>query len=664
MEPTPRRVIIADVTPQVVGGRFPAKRVVGEPVVVEADVLTDGHDRVAAVVRHRPVGTSAWTDVPMVPLGHDRFAATFVIDELGRHEFVVQGWVDHVVTWRSDLVKRLAAESATSVDLVIGADLLDDMAAADELDAADAAALSEAAGVLRDEDRPLDDRADAALDEDLAALVARVDPRRNATTLDAPLPLQVDRARARTSTWYEVFPRSTSLEPGRHGTLRDVEGWLPYIADMGFDVLYLPPIHPIGETARKGPNNAEVAGPDDVGSPWAIGSADGGHRAIHPELGTFDDFDHLQEACAEHGLELAMDIAFQCSPDHPYVSEHPEWFRHRPDGTIQYAENPPKKYQDIVPFDFECEAYESLWAELRDVILFWVERGVRIFRVDNPHTKALPFWEWCIDQVLQQAPDAIFLAEAFTRPKLMYALAQRGFTQSYTYFAWRHRKWEIEQYWNELTSEPVVDFFRPNAWPNTPDILTEYLQYNGRPAFIQRLVLAATLCASYGIYGPTFELQEHAAREPGSEEYLDSEKYQVREWDVDQDHSLRDLIALVNRIRREHPALQQDRTLQFHHVDNEELVAYSKTSDDGEDVVLVIANLDPHGTRVGTVWLDLEALGVQPDEQFQVHDLLSGSRYLWHGAANYVEIDPQGLPAHVFAIRRHQRTEHDFDYFQ
>ena len=660
MQPTPRRVIIADVAPQVAGGRLPAKRVVGEPVVVEADVLTDGHDRVAAVVRHRPVGTDDWTDVPMAPIGNDRFAATFEVDEVGDHEFVVQGWVDHFVTWRSDLVKRLAADTATETDLVIGADLLDDMAT----DATEGAALGEAADVLRDPDRPLSDRADAALDEDLAALVTQVDPRRSSTVLDRPLPLQVDRPRARASTWYEVFPRSTSLEPGRHGTLRDVEGWLPYIADMGFDVLYLPPIHPIGETARKGPNNAEIAGPDDVGSPWAIGSSEGGHRAIHPELGTFDDFDHLVEACTEHGLELAMDIAFQCSPDHPYVHEHPEWFRHRPDGTIQYAENPPKKYQDIVPFDFECDEHEALWAELRDVILFWVDRGVRIFRVDNPHTKSLNFWQWCIAEVREQAPDAIFLAEAFTRPKLMYALARRGFTQSYTYFAWRHRKWEIEQYWNELTTPPVVDFFRPNAWPNTPDILTEYLQYNGRPAFIQRLVLAATLCASYGIYGPTFELQEHVAREPGSEEYLDSEKYQVRDWDVDQDHSLRDLIALVNRIRRDHPALQQDRTLQFHHVDNEELIAYSKVSDDGEDVVLVIANLDPHGTRVGTVWLDLAALGVEPDEQFQVHDLLSDARYLWHGAANYVEIDPHGLPAHVFAIRRHQRTEHDFDYFQ
>ena len=661
MEPTPRRVIIDDVAPQIDGGRFRAKRVVGEPIVVEADVLTDGHDRVAAVVRHRREGDADWTDVPMVPLGNDRFAATFEVDAVGRYEFTVEAWVDRFVTWRSDLVTRLAADSATDVDLTIGADLLDEMAA--DVGPTDGAALGKTADVLRDPALPLEERADAALDEDLAALVARVDPRRSSTTLAHPLPLQVDRPRARFSTWYEVFPRSTSLEPGRHGTFRDLEGWLPYVADMGFDVLYLPPIHPIGQTARKGPNNAETAGPGDVGSPWAIGSAEGGHRAIHPDLGTFDDFADLLTACADQGLELAMDIAFQCSPDHPYVREHPEWFRHRPDGTIQYAENPPKKYQDIVPFDFECDAHERLWVELRDVVLFWVDKGVRIFRVDNPHTKALPFWEWCIDEVQRVAPDTIFLAEAFTRPKLMYALAARGFTQSYTYFAWRHRKWEIEQYWTQLTSRPMVDVFRPNAWPNTPDILTEFLQYNGRPAYIQRLVLAATLCANYGIYGPAFELQEHQAREPGSEEYLDSEKYQLRDWDVDRDDSLRDLIARVNQIRRDHPALQQDRTLQFHHVDNEELIAYSKVSDDGSDVVLVVVNLDPHGTRVGTVHLDMGALGLEPDQQFQVHDLISDARYLWHGSANYVELNPHELPAHVFRIRTHSRTEQDFAYY-
>ena len=660
MDPTPRRVVVAAVTPQVDGGRFRPKRVVGEPIRVEADVFADGHDRVAGVVRHRPAGTEAWTDVPMAPIGDDRFAADVVATDMGRHEFVVQGWIDRFVTWRSDLVKRAAADTATDVDLDIGAELLDEMA--DGAPAVDAAVLDEAATVLRDVDVALEERVDAALDAELAELVTRVDPRRHATT-HAVLPLQVDRPRARFSTWYELFPRSASLQPGRHGTLHDVQGWLPYISDMGFDVLYLPPIHPIGRTARKGPNNAETAGPEDVGSPWAIGSAAGGHRAVHPDLGTLADLDELVGACRSHGLELAMDIAFQCSPDHPYVTEHPEWFRHRPDGTIQYAENPPKRYQDIVPFDFECDAYESLWAELRDVVLFWVDRGVRIFRVDNPHTKALPFWEWCIDQVHDVAPDVIFLAEAFTRPTLMYGLARRGFTQSYTYFAWRDQKWEIEQYWRELTTPPVVDVFRPNAWPNTPDILTEFLQYGGRPAFVQRLLLAATLCANYGIYGPAFELQEHVAREPGSEEYLDSEKYQLRDWDVDRDDSLRDLIALVNGIRRDHAALQQDRTLRFHHVDNDELVAYSKVSDDGADTVLVVVNLDPHSTRVGTVHLDMAALDLDHDERFQVHDLLSDARYLWHGPANYVELDPHVLPAHVFTIRRHHRTEHDFAYF-
>jgi starch synthase (maltosyl-transferring) len=432
---------------------------------------------------------------------------------------------------------------------------------------------------------------------------------------------------------------------------------------MGFDVLYLPPIHPIGHSFRKGPNNTVDSKPGDPGSPWAIGAAEGGHKSIHPELGTLDDFRHLVNAAAEHGIEMALDIAFQTSPDHPYVREHPEWFRWRPDNTVQYAENPPKKYQDIYPFDFETEAWPELWAELRDVFRFWIEQGVRIFRVDNPHTKPFAFWEWVIRTLKDEHPELIFLAEAFTRPKVMYRLAKLGFTQSYTYFAWRNAAWEIREYFEELTKPPVSDFFRPNLWPNTPDILNEYLQTGRRPAFIVRLILAATLGASYGIYGPAFELLEHVPVEPGREEYLNSEKYQLRQWDLERPDSLRDLIAEVNKIRAENPELHQNQTLRFHAIDNPTMIAYSKSDADRQNVMLTVVNLDPYHTHSGWIELDLDALNVDETRPFQVHDLLTGDRHLWSGRHNFVQLSPDALPAHVFKIRRHLLTEHDFDYF-
>jgi len=402
-----------------------------------------------------------------------------------------------------------------------------------------------------------------------------------------------------------------------------------------------------------------TAGPDDPGSPWAIGSRHGGHTSIHPELGTMEDFRALKAACDEHGVELALDIAFQCAPDHPYVTEHPEWFKERPDGSIQYAENPPKKYQDIYPLNFETSDPDGLWNELRSIFEFWLAEGVRVFRVDNPHTKSLAFWQWCLDDLSRRYPDTIFLAEAFTRPKLMYELAMRGFNNSYTYFTWRRHKWEIEAYYTELTQTDVVDFFRPNSWPNTPDILTDQLQYGGRPMYVQRLVLAATLTANYGMYGPAFELMWSEAR-PGSEEYLDNEKYEIKRWDVDQPHSLREVIALINRIRHAHPALQQDRTLTFHHVDNDQLLLYSKSDEVSGDVILVAVNLDPHHVQAGMTWLDLDALGVADDEEFEVHDLFAGGTYRWRGGENYVELEPHISPAHVFEVRTHS-TEHDHE---
>ncbi|EAR23434.1 alpha-1,4-glucan--maltose-1-phosphate maltosyltransferase [Nitrococcus mobilis] len=655
-----KRVVIEGVAPAVDAGRFPIKRTLGEKVVVEADAFVDGHDQLACVLCYRKAATETWTEVAMRPLGNDRWSGEFAVDELGRYGYTVTAWVDHFRTWCAELKKRTKAEDIASA-LMIGAELIE-AAAARANEPPDAAELHRYAKALRTAGDPLTRRSQA-LDPALAQLMAQSPDRMFATTYERELMVVVDVAHARFSTWYELFPRSCVQEPGTHGSLRSCAERLPYIAAMGFDVLYLPPIHPIGTTARKGRNNTLNASAEDPGSPWAIGSEAGGHKAVHPQLGTLEDFRHLVRRAREQGLEVALDIAFQCSPDHPYVKQAPQWFRWRPDGTVQYAENPPKKYQDIYPFNFESEDWQGLWDELEDVFLFWIEQGVRIFRVDNPHTKPFPFWEWLITHVKAQHPEVIFLAEAFTRPKVMHRLAKLGFTQSYTYFTWRNNKWELMEYFTELTQTPSREYFRPNLWPNTPDILNEYLQVGGRPAFMTRLVLAATLGANYGIYGPAFELCEARPREPGSEEYLDSEKYEIRAWELERPDSLAHFITRVNQIRRENPALQQDWSLRFHPVDNEALVCYSKHCDALDNVILVVVNVDPHHTQAGWVELPLEALQLLPEHPYQVHDLLSDARYLWQGARNYVELDPHSAPAHIFRVRRHVRTEHDFDYF-
>jgi len=502
-----------------------------------------------------------------------------------------------------------------------------------------------------------------ALSETLASLMRQHSDRSLATDYPGLLSVWSEPIKAQYSTWYEFFPRSCMGDDMDHGSFAECEKRLPSVAAMGFDVVYLPPIHPIGLTQRKGANNALVTTEADVGSPWAIGATEGGHKAIHPQLGTLDDFHHLVIKARELGIDVALDIAFQCSPDHPYVREHPEWFRHRADGSIQYAENPPKKYEDIVPFNFECDAWNELWQELLDIFLFWIKQEVYIFRVDNPHTKPFPFWEWLIAEVKRMHPETIFLAEAFTRPKITYRLAKLGFSQSYTYFSWRNAKSELESYFTELSRAEVREYFRPNLWPNTPDILPEYLQFGGRPAFMLRLVLAATLGANYGIYGPAYELMEAAPREAGGEEYLDSEKYQVRRWKLGRADSLQDFIARVNRIRRESLALQQDQSLQFFDTSNDSLLCYAKTTPDNAEIILVVANLDPHHTQSGWVTLPLELLGLDMDRTYQVQDLLTSARFLWSGARNYVEINPLVAPAHIFKLRRHVRTEHDFDYF-
>ncbi len=653
------RAVVESVAPCIDGGRFAAKRVLGEPLVVEADCFADGHDAVAARLLWRAVDEAVWRETPMAPLGNDRWRGSFVPDCLGRHVYTVTAWVDPFLSWRNDFARRVDAGDL-QIAALAGAALIE--AAAERAPEPARGRLAAWAAALRGATEPAALRA-IALDEALGELAASYPDRRFAATYPVELPLVVDRERARFGTWYELFPRSTASEPGRHGTFRDLEARLPYVAQMGFDVLYLPPIHPIGRECRKGRNNAVAAAAGDVGSPWAIGAAEGGHTAIHPQLGTLEDFRRLVAAARKHGLELALDIAFQCAPDHPYVAVHPEWFRRRADGSVQYAENPPKQYQDIYPFDFESAQWRSLWIELASVIEFWLAQGIAIFRVDNPHTKAFAFWEWAIARVKRRYPEAIFLAEAFTRPKVMHHLAKLGFTQSYTYFAWRNTKAELTAYFTELAHGPGREYFRPNVWPNTPDILTEYLQFGGRPAFMIRLVLAATLAASYGIYGPAFELAERTAREPGSEEYRDSEKYEIRHWDLARADSLAGFIGRVNRVRRENPALQSDRSLAFVPVDNDRLICYLKSTPDGANTVLTVVNLDPHHVQAGWVELDLAALGLDAGAPYQMHELLSGARYLWSGARNYVSLDPARAPAHVFRLRRRVRTERDFDYF-
>ncbi len=655
-----RRVIIEAVRPEIDGGLFPIKRTLGEKVFVEADIFADGHDVISCVLLFRKEDESKWTEVPMEHIGNDRWRGQFEVRDLGRYLYTLRAWVDPFKSWRSDLKKKLEADQDISIDLLMGAQVIE--STSQRASKAGAKRLAEWASILRSK-KGSSEKLRIALSEELATLVEKYPSLEFATTYGKELVVVVDREKARFSSWYEVFPRSCTSEPGRHGTLKDCEARLPHIAAMGFNVLYLPPIHPIGRTHRKGKNNAPLAGPGDSGSPWAIGAQEGGHKAIHPELGTIEDFRRLVARAQEHGVEVAIDLAFQCTPDHPYVKEHPEWFYWRPDGTVRYAENPPKKYEDIYPLNFETEQWQELWKELKSVVKFWINQDVRIFRVDNPHTKPFCFWEWLIPKVKKDHPEVIFLSEAFTRPKVMYRLAKLGFTQSYTYFAWRNTKWELMQYFTELTQTEVREFFRPNLWPNTPDILTEYLQMGGRPAFIARLVLAATLGANYGIYGPAFELYENQPREFGSEEYLNSEKYEIKQWDIKRADSLRDFIARVNRIRRENPALQGDWSLRFHATDNDQLICYSKHGEDLSNIIVVVVNLDPHHTHAGWIELTLSDLGIDPQRPYQVHDLLSDARYLWQGPRNYVELNPHIVPAHILQVRRRVRTERDFDYF-
>jgi starch synthase (maltosyl-transferring) len=658
------RIVIENVAPQVDGGRFAVKAVAGDTVAVSADIWKDGHELLGAAVIWRKLHPAELraSHVPLPPdlarqdwrearlhtdyASNDRWFGEMTLDEVGPYAFSIVSWTDVFGSWREELkAKRAAGQDVTS-ELLEGMGLIERVTEAAR--EPDRQALVEWLARLRAAPGSAD-RAEQALAEELVELMERNDPRGDLQAYDIEIPVWADRERARFGSWYEMFPRSCGTDPQHGATFREAERRLPEVAALGFDVLYLPPIHPIGREHRKGPNNAETAGPGDPGSPWAVGAAEGGHTAVHPELGTLADFDHFLAAARENGLEIALDFAVQCAPDHPWVTAHPGWFRHRPDGAIKYAENPPKKYQDIYPLDFETPDRAGLYGALRDVVLFWCARGVRIFRVDNPHTKPESFWGWLLTEVRRRYPDALFLAEAFTRPKRMRRLAKVGFTQSYTYFTWRNTRAELEEYSNELFHSDVRYLLRPNFFANTPDILPEILQKGGRPAFMARLVLAATLSPSYGIYSG-FELCEDRPLREGSEEYLDSEKYQIRVRDWDQPGHIKPLVAALNRIRREHRALQLADNLSFLPSSAPHLIAYAKATRDLGDVLVIVVNVDPFAAHEG--WVTLPGELFNRRESYGVMELLTGARYTWHGPTNYVRLDPQTLPAHVLQVER------------
>jgi starch synthase (maltosyl-transferring) len=642
------RVVVEHVEPQIDCGLFPIKRTVGDLVSIEADVFGDGHDHVRARLLFKEEGASSWESIEMLPLGNDRWRGVFPVDKIGRYRYTVVGEIDHFETWQSDLKKRVEAGQDLAVPFATGAALLEQVQP--RASKQDSTKLAGWAKKLRAAGSKDDAAVALALQDELLAAVHRYPDATLETWYERELEIVVDRERAAFSAWYELFPRSWSPTPGKHGTLRDVANRLEYVAEMGFDILYLPPISPIGHSFRKGKNNAVEAAPGDVGSPWAIGSVEGGHTSILPALGTLKDFTNLVKRAKQLKMEVALDIAFQCAPDHPWVKEHPEFFKKRPDGSVQYAENPPKKYQDIYPLDFETANWQGLWEALRDVFSFWMDQGVLVFRVDNPHTKAFSFWQWVIPELKRKDPRVLFLAEAFTRPRVMERLAKVGFSQSYTYFTWRDTKEELTEYMLELTTTPIKEYFRPNFWPNTPDILPGHLQTGGLPAFRFRLVLAATLCSNFGIYGPAYELGDNTPTKPGSEEYLNSEKYEIKQWDLTNPVSLKPLITRLNQIRGANPALKSNERLHFHPTDNPMLICYSKRTADGSNQILVVVNLDPSLVQAGWIDVDLAALGLAADGTFEVYDLLADHSYSWRGSRNYVALRPAEAPAHVFRV--------------
>jgi starch synthase (maltosyl-transferring) len=680
-----RRVVIEDVEPQLDCGRYAVKREVGDTVEVRADIFREGHDAIAAAVWYRAEDEEGWREERMRFVDNDRWGARFVVDRNCRWYFTVVAWTDVFGTWQHDLRKKYEAGQEVLLELFEGVQLvaaaasglaegpdrerlllfLEEIAGDPELARGGPIGLDRWEAFRDDVESgshlTVAERVASALDPGLLELMERYPLREDLTRFERELPVQVDRAAARFAAWYEIFPRSMSDDARRHGTFDDVIAKLPYVRDMGFDVLYFPPIHPIGRTFRKGKNNTLTPGPDDPGVPYAIGGEEGGHRAVHPELGTLEDFRRLVEAAREHGLEIALDFAIQVSPDHPYAKEHPGWFYIRPDGTIRYAENPPKKYQDIYPLNFYGEDWEAQWREWRDVILHWVEQGVKIFRVDNPHTKPVQFWEWMIREVQREHPEVIFLSEAFTRPKMMRVLAKAGFTQSYTYFTWRNFKGEIAEYFTELTQGPMREYFRGNLFPNTPDINPEYLQRGGRPAHMIRAILATTLSSVYGIYSG-FELCEATPLAPGKEEYLDSEKYEIRAWDWDRPGNIRPLITRLNEVRRANRALQEYDNLRFYPADNDNVLFYGKMTPDRSSMVFVAVNVDPFAPHETMLHFPLPDMGIGWHDPWEVEELLTGERFFWHGGSQWVRLEPES-PGRIFRVRAWRSSEHGFDYF-
>ncbi|MBC3787134.1 alpha-1,4-glucan--maltose-1-phosphate maltosyltransferase [Spirosoma utsteinense] len=653
------RVVIGNISPEIDGGRFPIKAIPGDVIAVEADIFADGHDYLSARLLYKQAGDTTWIETAMTLLGNDRWGASFVVERQGLCLYTIEGWVDHLASWQHEIHLKVADGQHISSELQAGAHYVDGLIRRAGGDLAekqkgkkgaaenpDLTALREMAALFRDKAR-YDEAVSVAESDQFTFFANRYPERQHPTRYARELGVDVDRAQAGFSTWYCLFPRSAAREEGAHGTFRNVEALLPRIAGMGFDVLYLPPIHPIGTAHRKGKNNSVICQPGEPGVPYGIGSAEGGHDAIHPELGTVEDFKHLIAIAANYGMEVAMDLAIQCSPDHPWATEHPDWFKKRPDGSIQYAENPPKKYQDIYPVYFETEDWQNLWNELKRVLLVWASWGVRIVRVDNPHTKPFAFWEWIIAEVKKEFPDMLFLAEAFTKPKVMQQLAKAGFAHSYTYFTWRNNKAELEEYMTELTQGEMRHYFRPNFWPTTHDINPPSLQTGHEPQFLIRYFLAATLSSNYGIYGPSFELMEHTPF-PGKEEFLNSEKYEIRYWNWEKTNKLTYLISLVNRIRKENAALQTTNNLTFCTVNDDAIMAYLKVS--GNNKLIVVVNTDAYQRRAAMVQVPIWQLGIAHDQPYTVHDLLTGAYYTWQGESNYVELDPYVLPMHILRI--------------
>jgi Glycosidases len=641
-------LVIDNLQPLIDRGRSPIKRILGEDLVVEADIFKDGHDVVAAVLKWRVVGKRAWRETPMIFVDNDRWRGVCTLYDQAIHEYTVEAWTDTFRSWQQEFAKKFEGGISDLRSEALEGAAIVKAAASRARDRADSARLHEfAEQIITGANSEIYAIARSA---ELDVLMATYPDRADATQYEPTPRVVVDRPAALFGAWYEFFPRSSEGHGNRGSTFRDALPRLDDAKAMGFDVIYFPPIHPIGHTNRKGRNNAVTCEPGDPGVPWAIGGEAGGHKAVESSLGTLEDFDWLQKEVRKRGMEIALDFAINCSPDHPYVKEHPEWFYKRPDGTIKYAENPPKKYEDIYPINFRCENWRELWAEMKSIVLFWAERGVRIFRVDNPHTKPVAFWEYLIEGVREKYPDAIFLAEAFTRPKMMKALARAGFNQSYTYFTWRNSKQELIDYFTELTQTEMSEYFRPNLWPNTPDILTYALQEGGRPAFMIRVLMAATLSPLYGIYSG-YELCENEAL-PGREEYLDSEKYQFKERDWNAPGNIKDWIMRINRIRKQNRALQMFTNLRFYPADNDAILFYGKMTPARDNIILVAVNLDPFRKQNSFVHVPIEEFGLMAGDEYQVHDLLNGARYTWRGRQNYVELDPEIQPAHIFLVHR------------